>query len=253
MTKQDIREFVWRLMEAKRVARFPGARGRIPNFTGAEHCAQHVAELDVWKRAKVIKANPDSPQRAIRHLALKEGKTIYMAVPRLREKKCFVELDPERIGKRLYEASSIKGAFELGRQVAVEEMKPVDLILCGTVAVRRDGARVGKGGGYSDLEYAITRELGLVRARTPIITTVHPLQLVDDEIELKPHDIPVDFIITPEETIPTRTKLPRPKGVYWEYLDQDKIDAIPLLRDAAQDGIAQPPPKRTTEAKKAKG
>lgn len=224
-------------MEAEHVARFPGAKGRIPNFKGAEQCAQRVAELDVWKRAKVIKANPDSPQRAIRNLALKQGKTLYMAVPRLREKKCFVELDPERIGKRLYEASSIKGAFELGRQVAVEEMKHVDLILCGSVAARRDGARVGKGGGYSDLEYAITRELRLVGTRTPIITTVHPLQLVDEDIELKPHDIPVDFIVTPDESIATKSKLPRPKGVYWEHLDDEKISAIPLLRDAAQDGI----------------
>ena len=111
MTKQELREAVWRLMEAEGVARFPGARGRIPNFKGAEQCAPRVAELNTWDRARVIKANPDSPQRAIRHLALKQGKTIYMAVPRLREKKCFVELDPVRIGKRLYEASSIKGAF----------------------------------------------------------------------------------------------------------------------------------------------
>jgi 5-formyltetrahydrofolate cyclo-ligase len=243
MTKQEIRERVWRLMEAEGVARFPGAKGRIPNFKGAEQCASRVAELKAWDRARVIKANPDSPQRAIRHLALKQGKTIYMAVPRLRERKCFVELDPERIGKRLYEASSIKGAFELGRQVAVDEMKPVDLILCGSVAVRRDGARVGKGGGYSDLEYAIARELGLVEARTPVITTIHQLQLVDEDIELKPHDIPVDFIITPDETVSTRSKHPRPKGIYWEYLDEEKIKAIPLLRDVQEDGILPTSPR----------
>jgi 5-formyltetrahydrofolate cyclo-ligase len=244
MTKQEIREEVWRLMEAERVARFPGARGRIPNFKGAEQCAQRVAELKVWQSAKIIKANPDSPQRAIRHLALKQGKVIYMAVPRLREKKCFVELDPERMGKRLYEASSIKGAFELGRQVSVDEMEPVDLILCGSVAVRRDGARVGKGGGYSDLEYAISRELGLVGARTPIITTIHPLQLVSEDIVLKPHDIPVDFIVTPDEAISTRSKLPRPRGIYWNYLDDEKIEAIPLLRDLRQSGILAAPRKK---------
>ena len=107
---------MWTLLEDEGVSRFPGARGRIPNFKGAEQCAQRVAELDVWNHAKVLKANPDSPQRAIRHLALKQGKTVYMAVPRLREKKCFVELDPQRLGNRLYEASSIKGAFELGCQ-----------------------------------------------------------------------------------------------------------------------------------------
>src|SRR5215813_10303081 len=159
MTKQEVREKVWRAMEEKGVARFPGARGRIPNFKGAERCAELVANLDEWKRAQAIKSNPDSPQRAIRHLALKQGKTVYMAVPRLREEKCFVELDPSRLGKNVYAASSIIGAFEFGRQVSVKQMKPVDLILCGSVAVRRDGARVGKGAGYSDLEYAIALEL----------------------------------------------------------------------------------------------
>lgn len=229
MTKQEIRETIWSLLQSEGVARFPGARGRIPNFKGAEKCAERVAELEVWKRARVIKANPDSPQRAIRHLALKQGKIIYMAVPRLREEECFVELDPKRITKNIYAASSIKGAFEFGRQVAVKQMKPVDVILCGSVAVRRDGARVGKGGGYSDLEYAIALELGIVTPRTPIVTTVHPLQIVKEKFTLKPHDIPVDFIVTPDEIIDTKTKLPRPKGIYWEYLDEEKIAAIPLL------------------------
>src|SRR5215471_3695209 len=178
-------------MESKHVARFPGAKGRIPNFTGAEQCAKLVGKLDVWKSARYIKANPDSPQRAIRHLALKQGKTLYMAVPRLREKKCFVELDPKRLGKNVYAASSIKGAFEFGRQVTVKQMKPVDLILCGSVAVRRDGGRIGKGGGYSDLEFAIALEAGIIKRTTSIITTVHSLQIVDDPIDLQPHDIPV--------------------------------------------------------------
>jgi len=230
VTKQKLREAIWSLMESKRVARFPGAKGRIPNFTGAEQCAKLVAEIDVWKSANFVKANPDSPQRAIRHLALKQGKTLYMAVPRLRELKCFIELDPARLGKNLYAASSIKGAFEFGRQVSVREMKPVDLILCGSVAVRRDGARVGKGGGYSDLEYAIATELGIVNSKTRIITTVHPLQIVSRKIDLRPHDIPVDYIVTPEKLIATRTRIKRPEAILWEYLDKDKIDAIPLLR-----------------------
>jgi len=230
VNKQELREAVWSLLQSKKVARFPGARGRIPNFTGAEQCAALVAELEAWQAAGVIKSNPDSPQRAIRHLALKQGKTIYMAVPRLREEKCFIELDPRRLGKNLYPASSIKGAFAFGRQVSAKQMKPVDLILCGSVAVRRDGARIGKGGGYSDLEYAIAVELGIVSARTPILTTVHALQIVDEKLALEPHDIPVDFIVTPDEIITCKTRLPRPAGIYWEYLDDEKIEAIPLLK-----------------------
>jgi 5-formyltetrahydrofolate cyclo-ligase len=230
VTKQEIREAVWTLMQSEGVARFPGARGRIPNFKGAEQCATQVAELEVWQAARFIKSNPDSPQRAIRHLALKQGKTIYMAVPRLREEKCFVELEPKRLGKNLYDASSIKGAFEFGRQVSVSQMKPVDLILCGSVAVRRDGARVGKGGGYSDLEYAIAIELGIITPATPIVTNVHPLQIITGRIALAPHDIPVDFVVTPEKVIATKTRLSRPRGIYWDYLDEEKIAALPLLK-----------------------
>src|SRR5215470_14135532 len=108
VSKDVIRDRIWTALQGERVARFPGARGRIPNFIGAERCATLVDTLDVWRNARVIKANPDSPQRALRHLAMKQGKTIYMAVPRLRDEKCFVELDPGRLGNKLYKASSIK-------------------------------------------------------------------------------------------------------------------------------------------------
>ena len=217
-------------MQSAHVARFPGAKGRIPNFTGSEKCATLVDELDVWRKARAIKSNPDSPQRSVRHLALKEGKTIYMAVPRLRELKCFIELSPERLGRNLYKASSIKGAFEYGRLVSIDQMPIIDLILCGSVAVRKDGARIGKGGGYSDLEYGLCREAGKVSARTPIITTVHPIQVVDADIELKPHDIPLNFIITPDDVIKCKGKLPKPKGIYWQFLNDEQISEIPVLQ-----------------------
>ncbi|MGH9824718.1 MAG: hypothetical protein ACREDR_15880 [Blastocatellia bacterium] len=44
-----------------------------------------------------------------------------------------------------------------------------------------------------------------------------------------PHDIPLDFIITPDEIIECDTSLPKPRGVYWNYLDDGKINEIPLL------------------------
>src|SRR5262245_49791534 len=161
-TKEEIRERVWHALEEARVHRFPGTRGRIPNFVGAERAADRLCELDVWKRAQVLKCNPDAPQRPVRLRALKEGKIVYMAVPRLRELKCFIELDPSRLQKNITQASSIEGASRFGRPVLPEDMRKIDLIVCGTVAVNPDGARIGKGGGYSDLEYGLAREAGLV-------------------------------------------------------------------------------------------
>ncbi len=40
--KAALREQVWSAMRAAKVARFPGAVGRIPNFTGAEAAAQRL-------------------------------------------------------------------------------------------------------------------------------------------------------------------------------------------------------------------
>src|SRR2546427_13005002 len=103
MTKAEIRQRVWQTIEREGVGRFPGTTGRIPNFVGAEHAAQLLREMAVWRRALVVKINPDAPQLPVRRLALAEGKILYMAVPRLRTEKCFVEIDPRseerRVGK----------------------------------------------------------------------------------------------------------------------------------------------------------
>lgn len=229
MSKEEIRNRIWSLMEREGVARFPGTKGRIPNFQGAERAARRLSQIEVWREAKRIKANPDMPQRPVRELALSQGKVLYMAVPRLRSENPFLELDPSRLKRRFREASTIRGAFRLGRPVSPEEMDPIDLIVAVSVAVTKDGARVGKGGGYSDLEYAIGREVGIVDEKTPVVTTVHRLQVVSNDIEMQIHDLPVDFIITPEEVIVTRPRFPKPQGIYWEILEEEKLKSIPVL------------------------
>ena len=228
-TKDEIRQNVWKLLQEQKVARFPGAEGRIPNFIGAEACAKQLAQTPYWKKAKVLKINPDSPQRAIRQRALVEGKVIYMAVPRLRSEKPFIELDPKKLKCSPYVASSIKGAGQHGRPVRLNEVPKIDLVVCGSVAVNRHGARVGKGGGYSDLEFALLHEQKKIGADAPIVTSVHRLQIVDEEIPMTDHDIPLSAIVTPEEIIETQSSFPRPKAIYWSLLPQEKVDDIPVL------------------------
>ena len=229
-TKDAIRQEIWELLQKKKVSRFPGATGRIPNFIGAEACAPLLAETLFWKKAKVLKVNPDSPQRAIRQKALEAGKILYMPVPRLHSEKPFIELDPNQLDCSPYVASSIKGAASYGRPVSLDEVRKIDLIVCGSVAVNRSGARVGKGGGYSDLEFALLTEGKKIGAKTPIVTSVHPLQLVAEEIPMTEHDIPLTAIITPQEVIEIKSSFVRPRGIYWKILPQDKIDEIPVLK-----------------------
>jgi 5-formyltetrahydrofolate cyclo-ligase len=153
-----------------------------------------------------------------------------MAVPRLRTEKCFLEVDPKRLGRRATLAASITGAGKYGRLVSARELRAVDLIVCGSVAVRRDGTRVGKGGGFADLEYAILREEGKIKETTPVVTTVHPLQIVADKVAMLAHDIPLDFLVTPFEVVATRPAYPRPRGIYWDLLKAGVIETIPSLR-----------------------
>src|SRR5919202_4398688 len=124
--KERIRERIWDLLERRRAAAFPGARGRIPNFVGASAAADALAETDEWRAAGALKCNPDAPQRYVRLRALREGKTVYMAVPRLREARCFWELDPRRL-RDVRAAASIGGAAKGGRPLQPRQLPPLDL------------------------------------------------------------------------------------------------------------------------------
>jgi 5-formyltetrahydrofolate cyclo-ligase len=230
-TKLDLRLRCWEAIRAAGVARFPGVRGRIPNFVGAEAAAKSLSELPEWTDASTLKCNPDSPQRPVRVLALRAGKTLYVPAPKLAGEHPFIELDPADIDpKKLWHASSIKGAFELGRPVRAEEVRPLDLIVTGCVGVTAEGARLGKGGGYSDLEYAMLRELGLVDGDTPILTTVHDSQVLPDgSVPMTVHDISLDLIVTNSRVIRCPRPWTRPVGVLWDRLDAEKIAGIPVL------------------------
>ena len=155
-----------------------------------------------------------------------------MAVPRLKDERVFVELDPARPEVDPRKASTISGAFKVGRPVYVHEMQSVDVVISGSVAVNRRGVRIGKGGGFADLEYGLAAEAGILTLDTPVITTVHPMQVLDEELPWTQHDVPLDFVITVDEVIRCvgdRERFPRPQGIYWEDLDERKIRSIPLL------------------------
>lgn len=234
--KAALRRRVWDDLRAAGAARFPGARGRIPNFTGAERAAERLAATDEWRAARIIKVNPDSPQRPVRRAALEAGKRLYMPVPKLASERPFLLIDPAELAPdQLWEASSIRGASKLGRPVAVRDMERIDLIVTGCVAVSARGGRLGKGGGYSDLEYAMLRELDLAGEKTPVATTVHSVQVVDAaELPMTEHDISLDFFVTEKGLVRCVDRPRRPPGILWDHLDPAKRASIPVLARRAE-------------------
>ncbi len=226
--KADARGWVWDRLQAEGFARFPfPPHGRIPNFVGAEVAARRLFEQTPWREARAIKVNPDSPQRPVRLLALARGIRVYVPTPRLTGG--FHLLDPERIAPADYEAAAtLSSMADHSQEVALAEMPQLDAIVTGCAAVTRAGKRCGKGEGYSDIEFALLRELG--HAPVPVATTVHDAQLVAD-FPIEAIDLPLSLICTPSEVIRIDNPLPPPQGIDWSRLDDADLTRMPLLID----------------------
>lgn len=233
--KNHLREKMWALLDAENIGRTGLVHGKIPNFHGADQAAQLLSQHPVWITAQVVKANPDKAQAEVRRAAVEASKLLYMAVPKIATEDPFYLIDPQKLSTAPEIASSGKLAAQHAPRTHPERMRPLDVIVCGSVAVNPNGVRIGKGAGYSDIEMALLAQAGLVTDATLIVTTVHSLQVTDEPIPESEHDVSVDLIVTPEEVIPCPPRR-RPSGIHWESLTEDKVSAIPILQALREGG-----------------
>ena len=234
--KDSLRKQVWSALANSGDARDDdGPHHRIPDFAGAEEAAEHLRALEVWRSASVVKSNPDPPQAYVRRNALRDGKRVYVPVPCLTHSFPFLLLDPVALKAAGLEPEDVmfsEGAMQHGKRVEFAEMEPMDVCVVGSVAVTRAGGRTGKGGGFADLELGLFRRYGTCKPGvTPVISTVHALQVVgDSEILMEAHDTPLDLIVAPEGATPTNTKYAQPGKLDWEQLRPDQYENIPFLK-----------------------
>jgi 5-formyltetrahydrofolate cyclo-ligase len=230
MTKESIRQRVWDDLADSGEARFPfPPHDRIPNVAGAETAADRAMATPELAGAGAVKANPDAPQLPLRRRLLRAGTTLYMAAPRLADEAPFLELDPEAVTD-LEAAPTVSHVEDHGRRVGPEAVPPLDAIVVGSVAVTPEGVRVGKGEGFSDLEFAILSELGAAGDDTPVVTTVHDRQVLPaGAVDPDAHDVPIDVVCTPTRTLRVDDPGPKPSGVDWDRIDEERLDEIPVL------------------------
>ena len=226
--KQSARQEIWDQLRERRLARFPfPPHGRIPNFAGAAQAAKRLFDVAPWRDAKRIKVNPDSAQRYVRIEALRRDIEVFVPTPRLRAG--FKRLDPSRIPyDEIPAAAALSKGFKGAEDVALADMPQLDAIVTGCVAVTRAGHRAGKGEGYSDIEYAILRELG--HAEIPVATTVHSIQIVDG-FPTESNDLPLSCIVTPDETIIINHPPPAPERIEWHRITERDLEEMPILAE----------------------
>lgn len=179
VSKQSFRKEVWDHFEKTKLTSFPSPpHGRIPNFVGAKEAAAQLLDLDEFKTAKCVEVNPDKPLEPSRVLVIENSKILYVPIPKLQDgllkKLSFCDEDrPENVKQ----AVTRWGLDTLAKTVDFTDKIHIDLFVLGSVAVSKNGRRIGKGKGFADLEYAILKEMGAIDQDTVIVTTVHDSQV----------------------------------------------------------------------------
>ncbi|KRT80083.1 hypothetical protein AMK59_8663, partial [Oryctes borbonicus] len=233
-SKQMFRKKVWDYLEKNKLTNFPRpVYWRIPNFKGSEQAAAKLLELDEFKNIKYIEVNPDKPQEAARILVLENQKNLYVPVPRLKDGLLkYITIAESATKSDIRNAVNRRGLEYNGETMGINDEIQIDLLVLGSVAVSKEGYRIGKGRGYADLEFALLLEMGAVSDKTIVVTTVHDSQVFDTlpkEI-FKEYDVPVDYILTPTGIIKIEERLPRPTGIIWNILSQRRLNLMPVLK-----------------------
>ncbi|CAF1666494.1 unnamed protein product [Adineta ricciae] len=237
MIKARARTLVWDVMEMKNEILYPHpVHGRIPNFRNNPDCSTNLAQLEEFQRARVIEICPSLAQEHLRLFALAEGKVLLTPAPSI-DNALFYKLDPKFLHVHdLSRAATKSGTAALGTIVnltAVGNLH-VDIVVVASVVVNPiTGARLGKGKGYGDIEYAMMRQLGACDDSTLVVTTVHESQLLDDlpSSVMTEHDLPVNVVITPQRIIYTQNKFPCPKAINWNDIDNETMLNLPVLKE----------------------
>ena len=140
-TKAAIRQHIWDHIERNNLANFPRpVHHRIPNFKGANAAGEKVVAMDIFKKAKTIKVNPDKPQEWVRYMTLEEGKVLLVPTPRLKTGLFNRILPPTGANTAiLKKCATREGITHYSAPVGLEHKITIDLIVIGSVAVSSKG------------------------------------------------------------------------------------------------------------------
>ena len=233
--KEKIRKKVWNSLTRNNLAIYPRpCKGSIPAFRGILYATTRLTRLSAFKDSQYVFSSIDHPLALFRAEVLRRGKVLVTSSPGLRNGLLIVRPENVRGGLSrrplsfrplLRWGELIRSESDLAKLGGVE----IGFVAISSLAVTSDGARLGDGRGLGDFEFAVLRELKLLRRDSVVATLVHDEQFVE-EIPMELHDVPVDFIATPSRLIKVEQKYPKPLGLIRDKITIDFLDKMPFLR-----------------------
>ncbi len=197
-TKNKIRNEIWEtLQKNQQTNRKQGDYNKIPDFKGKTQAAKKLRETPEYKKAKTIFTAPDTAQKPVRYNCIKDNKTLIMATPNLENGYLLLNKKAKNEPEK---ASDKKYAKNYGEKI--KTIPKIDMVIEGSVGVDIKGNRLGKGKGYGDTEIKDLLNKKAINNKTPIVTTVHPLQ-IKEKIPTEKHDCKINMIVTPKNIIYT--------------------------------------------------
>ncbi|UWG49313.1 5-formyltetrahydrofolate cyclo-ligase (plasmid) [Halalkaliarchaeum sp. AArc-CO] len=240
--REQFREQVW---EQLREVAYPDSRFAwdfgefIADYEGSERGTEHLRTLATDLGVESWFVTPDNNLDSLRESLVRDD--IPFIMPSYGILRGFLELQPDEVpdGDENF-AGTLDGVNRFGREISLSELEEAydqfDILVTGTSFVTEDGLRMGKGHGFFDLEWGMLREIGLVDENTTVVAAAHEVQVIDaDEVDrdelLAEHDTIVDYIVSPSGIHEVEETPPKPKGIYWDLIDDSDIEKIPPLKE----------------------
>jgi 5-formyltetrahydrofolate cyclo-ligase len=234
--QQVVREQVWTalLRVGKPDSRFHwDFSSFIADFEGSDAAADRLRELDAWKRSSLLFITPDNSTELVRRAAMEDGKAFLMTTYGIR--RGFLLLEAKAVAKEeISYAATLDGMDRHARAVTLADIKTLGhlgLLITGGSAVTRQGLRVGKGHGFFDVECALFSELGVMDESSEIVDIVHDEQIVDLDVEASPHDVGVDWIVTPTRSIHVVDPVRGPGRIFWDLIPGTEFEHMPPIEE----------------------
>ena len=191
--------------------------------------AQKLRGLPLYREAATVFATPGKSLHQARINCLVDGKNLVMPGSSIRTG--FFLLPARSISfKDIPAAVTYKGLAEKGQLLkgsAIAKLS-VGLLLTDSMAVDRNGGRIGDGNGFFDLCCALLQEFRGLREEWEALTIIDENHISQELLPQDAWDIKLAGAVT-QSDIHTFAKPEQKPRIYWDALSRDRIKRIDPL------------------------